>query len=85
MIEDQRDGLPSGEDTAAVNDVADPHPSTEENYDQIPNPGRHRPPPGHDIGPNNAVHDGTAPPRPDNADTVPLERLKPDHTQAGKP
>lgn len=81
MIQNQRDGLPTGEDTSAANDVADPHPSTEENYDQIPNPGRPAPPPGHDIGPNNAVHNGTAPRPPANAETVPLNRAKTETTK----
>lgn len=61
-----RDGLPTGEDTSDRNDVADPHPSTEENYDTIPHPGGANPPTGPDIGPNSYAHDGTAPPRPRN-------------------
>jgi hypothetical protein len=61
-----RDGLPSGEDTANKHDVADPHPSTEEDYDKIPQPGGVKPPKGSDIGPNSYTHDGTPPPRPHN-------------------
>lgn len=61
-----RDGLPTGEGTAGKNDVADPHPATEENYDQTPRPGGARPPKAPDIGPNSYSHDGTPPPRPDS-------------------
>lgn len=61
-----REGLPTGEGTAGKNDVADPHPSNEADYDKIPRPGGANPPKGPDIGPNSYVHDGTAPPRPDN-------------------
>ena len=32
-----RDGLPTGDGTAGKNDVADPHPANEENYDKIKN------------------------------------------------
>ena len=69
MTNQQRDGLPTGENTSLSNDVADPHPSNEENYDQVPHPGGAHPP-TRDIGPNDAAHDGTRPPRPDNADTM---------------
>ena len=62
-----RKGLPTGEGTAASNDVADPHPSTEEHDDLIPRPGGTKPPKGPDIGPNSYAHDGKAPPRPQNA------------------
>lgn len=41
---------------------ADPHPSREEHYDRIPNPGGVKPK-GKDIGPNPAVHDGKQPPK----------------------
>jgi hypothetical protein len=62
-----RDGLPTGDDTAA-NDVADPHPSNEEHYDKQVRPGGANPPSAHDIGPNDAIHDGKPkrrpPPRP---------------------
>ena len=61
-----RDGLPTGEGTAGQNDVADPHPSTEEDYDKIPRPGGAKPPKGPDIGPNSYAHNGTAPPAPKN-------------------
>lgn len=61
-----RDGLPTGEGTAGKNDVADPHPSTEEDYDKIPRPGGTNRPKGPDIGPNSYAHDGKAPPRPKN-------------------
>jgi hypothetical protein len=60
-----RDGLPTGEGTSKINDVADPHPSDEEHYDQIPHPGG-APAVGKDIGPNPAAHDGTPKPRPKN-------------------
>jgi hypothetical protein len=58
-----RDGLPTGEGTASTNDVADPHPATEESYDKIPHPGGAKPPKGPDIGPNSYAHDGKALPR----------------------
>jgi hypothetical protein len=61
-----RDGLPTGKGTAGKNDVADPHPSTEEDYDKIPRPGGTKPSKGPDIGPNSYVHNGTAPARPKN-------------------
>ena len=60
-----RDGLPSGEDTASKDDVADPHPSTEADYDKIPKPGGVKPK-APDIGPNSYTHDGRPPPRPQN-------------------
>lgn len=61
-----RDGLPTGEGTAGRTDVADPHPSTEEDYNKIPRPGGAKPPKGPAIGPNSYVHDGTAPPHTKN-------------------
>lgn len=61
-----RDGLPTGEGTAGKSDVADPHPSTEEDYDKIPHPGGTKPRKRPDIGQNSYAHDGTAPPRPRN-------------------
>lgn len=61
-----REGLPTGESTAGKNDVADPHPSTEEHYDKIPRPGGTKPPKAPDIGPNSYAHDGKPPPRPKN-------------------
>lgn len=60
------DGLPTGKGTAATNDVADPHPSTEEDYDKIARPGGTETPHSRDIGPNSYAHDGKAPPRPKN-------------------
>lgn len=45
----------------------DPHPSNEEHYDRQERPGGARPP-RDGIGTNPAVHDGKAPPRPDNAE-----------------
>lgn len=60
-----RDGLPTGEGTSG-NDVADPHPSTEEDYDKRPHPGGTKTPKEPDIGPNSYAHDGKAPPRPNN-------------------
>jgi len=65
------DGLPTGEGTSGVNDVADPHPSTEEDYDKIPHPGGTRRRKGPDIGPNSYAHDGKAPPRPKNEGSGP--------------
>lgn len=62
----RRLGIPTGEGTADENDVADPHPSTEEDYDKIPHPGGKKTPKGPDIGPNSWAHDGEAPPRPKN-------------------
>lgn len=58
-----RDGLPTGEGTAGKNDVADPHPSTEEDYDNILRPGGAKARKGPDIGPNSYAHDGKAVPR----------------------
>ena len=66
-----RDGLPSGEGTVGKNEVADPHPSTEEEYDKKPRPGGARPPKEPDIGPNSYAHDGKAPPRPKNEGSGP--------------
>lgn len=66
-----RDGLPTGEGTASKDDVADPHPSTEEDYDKIPHPGGTRTRKGVDIGPNSYAHDGKAPPRPKNEGSGP--------------
>lgn len=65
-----REGLPTGEGTAARNDVADPHPATEEDYDKKPAPGA-KVRRGSDIGPNSYVHDGKAPPRPRNRGSGP--------------
>jgi hypothetical protein len=66
-----RDGLPTGEGTAGKNDVADPHPSTEEDYDKIPRPGGTKSPKGPNIGANSYAHDGKAPPRPKNEGSGP--------------
>lgn len=66
-----RDGLPTGEGTSGKNDVADPHPSTEEDYDKIPSPGGTKTPKGPDIGPNSYAHDGNPPPRPRNTGAGP--------------
>lgn len=44
--------------------VADPHPSTEEDYDKIPHPGGTRPPKASDVGPNSYAHDRKSKPRP---------------------
>lgn len=57
-----KDTPPTGEGASAKNDVADPHPSTEENYDKIPNPGGTRTWKDADPGANSYVHDGKAPP-----------------------
>lgn len=54
--------LPTGEGTSAKNDVADPHPSTEEDYDKIERPGGSKPPKQTERGPNSYAHDGKAPP-----------------------
>lgn len=55
----QRDGLPT---------TQDPHPSNEEQYDKQEGPGGAEGIKDHDIGTNNAVHNGTPkkrpPPRP---------------------
>ena len=61
----EREGLPSGAGTSLEQDVADPHPSTEDNQDTIPHPGGVHTPAGPDIGPNDAVHDGTPRQKPD--------------------
>jgi hypothetical protein len=58
-----RDGLPTGEGTAGKNDVADPHPATEDDYENQPKPAGANRPKGADIGPNSYAHDGKAPPR----------------------
>lgn len=50
--------LPTGEGTAPENDVADPHPATEEDYDKIPHPGGTRPPTARDTEVNSYAHDG---------------------------
>lgn len=57
-----RDGLPTGSKTGP-HDVADPHPSNEEHYDRQEHPGGATPP-KRDLGPNNAIHDGTPGKRP---------------------
>lgn len=66
-----RDGLPTGEQPGISNDVADPHPSTEEHYDQIPSPGGDTAHEHDDIGPNSYIHDGKAAPRPKNKGSGP--------------
>lgn len=66
-----REGLPSGENTAQAHDVADPHPAAEEDYDKIPHPGGSNPPDAHDIGPNSYAHNGKAPPRPNSKGSMP--------------
>ena len=57
--------LPTGADTAAGNDVADPHPEVHDDADKVPHPGGVHPHSAPDIGPNSYAHDGTAPPKPD--------------------
>lgn len=66
-----RDGLPTGEGTAGKDDVADPHPTTEEDYDQLPRPGGVWRPRAPDIGANSYVHDGAPPARPTNKESGP--------------
>lgn len=61
-----RDGLPTGKNTSVKNDVADPHPAVEENYDKIPHPGGSRVPEAGETNTNSYLHDGKAPPRPKN-------------------
>lgn len=62
-----RDGVPTGSGTAPKDDVADPHPSTEADYDKVPRPGGDKARKGGaDIGPNSYAHDGAAPPRSKN-------------------
>ena len=68
---ENREGLPTGEGTADKNDVADPHPATEEKYDLIPHPGGTAPPKQPDLGANSYAHDGSAPPRPHNKGSEP--------------
>ena len=48
---------------------ADPHPSDEEHYDQIPHPGGAHSE-GKDIGPNPSAHDGKPRRRPNNAENT---------------
>lgn len=60
-----QNSLPTGEGTSNKNDVADPHPSTEDNYDKIPHPGGSNPPKESDPGANSYAHDGKAPPHGD--------------------
>ena len=57
-----REGLPTGKGTAGENDVADPHPATEENYDLDPEPVGTKTPKEPDIGSNTYAHNGKAPP-----------------------
>ncbi|MDB5612641.1 MAG: hypothetical protein JWQ22_294 [Devosia sp.] len=71
MSREGREGLPTGEQPGVPNDVADPHPSAEEDYDKIPSPGGAKPPKGTDIGPNSYTHNGKAPPRPKNRGSGP--------------
>jgi hypothetical protein len=66
-----RDGLPTGEGTAGKNDVADPHPSTEEHYDETSRPSSPKAPKGPDIGQNSYAHDGKAPPSPKSEGSKP--------------
>lgn len=66
-----RDGLPSGSGTAGRNDVADPHPATEEDYDKIPRPGGTKVPTDRDVDHNSYTHNGKAPPRPKNKGSGP--------------
>lgn len=49
--------------------VSDPHPDNEEHYRQQRRPGGSNPP-RKDIGPNDAVHDGKAPPKPAHGSKV---------------
>lgn len=52
-------------------DPADPHPAEEGDPYNAHGPGAAAAKPApQDIGPNPATHDGTAPPRPDNASTT---------------
>jgi hypothetical protein len=51
-------------------DVADPHPADEGKPCAARHPGGANPP-TNDLGPNPAIHDGSAPARPHNADTGP--------------
>lgn len=67
----KREGLPSGTGTSQANDVADPHPSAEEDYDKIPNPGGQNSPKANDIGVNSYAHNGKAPPRPNSKGNMP--------------
>ncbi len=55
---------------------SDPHPAEEEHPYRARHPGGANPPVNapegdHDVGPNPALHDGTAPPRPHNAGSGP--------------
>lgn len=62
---------PTGGGTAPPSrDVADPHPSDEENPYRERHPGgAHPPDESRDIGPNSYAHDGDPPKRPDNVET----------------
>ena len=69
---------PTGANTSPdpANEVQDPHPADEEHPYREKRPGGANPPSdvpigNDDIGPNPAVHDGTAPPRPHNAGSGP--------------
>jgi hypothetical protein len=55
-------------DTTPINEVADPHPSTEEHYERQRRPGGANPP-RDDIGPNPAKHDGHSQPKPKNVES----------------
>jgi hypothetical protein len=66
--EDRLDIRPTGTGTAATNDVADPHASDEEHPYREHRPGGASPDSDIDRV-NDKVNDGSAPPRPDNAET----------------
>jgi hypothetical protein len=57
MSRESKDGLPTDKD---------PHPARETETDEPSHPGGAHPPKGPDVGSNSYVHDGKAPPRPDN-------------------
>lgn len=71
MSRESKDGLPTGEEPGVPNDVFDPHPSTEEEYDKISRPGGAKPPKGPDVGANSYAHDGKAPPHTKNKGSGP--------------
>lgn len=62
QLPSHRDGLPTTED---------PHPSNEEQYDKQRRPGGAEGIKGHDIGTNDAVHDGTPKRRPPPSKSAP--------------
>lgn len=69
MSRESGDGLPTGEQPGVPNDVADPHPSTEEFGDSDASGAVTKPGKDKDIGQNSYAHDGNSPPRPKHSNS----------------